>query len=282
MKKIGLVLEGGAFRGVFTAGALNYLAEQQISFPYIVGVSSGAVNAVGYLCGQSELIRRIIDGGSGDSYFGITGFGQNPNNPVQALFDYSLKNVQYDLTHFFASDTDCEFVLTDCDTGLASYLTPGNSEDEVLRACRAACAVPLLCEPVEIDGHTYVDGGVSDAIPVQHALETCDRAVVILTRRPEEEPTDYARMAFLIDICYRGKFPRLADALIDRHNGYKKQRRELARLEKEGRVFVIRPTLAGIHHFESDRAKTEEFYRHGYETMQEQFQALATFLEGRS
>lgn len=277
MRKTGLVLEGGAFRGLFTAGVLDCLAEKQIDFPYIVGVSSGAVNAVGYLSGQAGQMRRVVAGGAA-----ADGFSQTltpERDPVGALFEYSTRFAPYDIDHFLETESECEFVLTCCESGEAAYVRPGGDESAVTEACRAACAVPLLCQPVKIGGVPYVDGGVSDPIPVAHALGKCDRAVVVLTRREGEEPTDYARMAFLVEICYREKYPKLADALLARAKNYRKEQKALAQLEKQGKVFVIRPTLPSIRHFESDRTRTEEFYRHGYESMQARWDDLQDFLE---
>lgn len=281
MKKSGLVLEGGAFRGLFTAGALDFLSEKGIRFPYVIGVSTGAINAVSYLSGQAGRFREIIVEASAQSVFGLSKTKMKEEKRaldlVGMLFEYSSSNMPIDLSGFAGCGSECEFSMTDCKTGKAAYVKPGQTDGEIIRSCRAACAIPIMCDPVNIGDNIYMDGGITDSIPVRRALRKCEKAVVILTRREDEEPTDYTRMAFLIDIYYREKFPELADAMMNRYRNYKKQIKYIASAEQDGRAFVIRPCLEGISHFETDRAKIDRFYTHGYETMKANFDRLMEF-----
>lgn len=281
MKKVGLVLEGGAFRGIFTAGALDALIDRKISFPYVVGVSAGSGNAVNYIAGQKGRTKKVITHENADPYFGLGQFTRSGKllDLDKMLLEYSYEQIPLDFKTFFASPTESEYVAANCESGEAEYLSANGSSEQLLRACKATCSVPFVCEPVQIGANHYIDGSVIDSVPFERALARgCDGVVVILTRKEGENPTNYAKMKLLVEICYRKKYPRLCDAMLRRRETYDRQIRLLRELERAGRAIVLRPTMESISHFENDKRKINRFYHHGYDTMKATLPRLREFL----
>ncbi len=281
MGKVGLVLEGGAFRGIFTAGALDCLLENGISFPYVVGVSAGSGNAVNFIAKQKGRTRRVITHENADPFYGLSSLAKRGKllDLDMMLSGYSYKQIPLDFETFFASETESEYVVASCESGEAEYLSHDGSEESILRICKATCSVPFVCQPVEISGSHYIDGSVIDSIPFMRAIERgCERVVVILTRHEGGSPTNYAKVKLLVDLCYRKKYPRIADAMLRRRERYERQMAALTELERAGDALIIRPTAESIGHFENDRKSLDRFYRHGYSSMKRALPQLTEFI----
>lgn len=280
MEKMGLVLEGGSFRGIFTAGVLDTLLEQSISFPYIVGVSAGSGNAANFISGQKGRTQKVITHENADPFYGMGELARNGKilNLDTMVYDYAYEQIPFDFEHFFASDIKCEFVVANCNTGKAEYINPAADKDEkkFLQYCKATCSVPMICSPEVIDSVPYLDGSIIDSIPVKRALSLCEKAVVILTRKEGEHPTDYSRMKSIVKLMYKD-YPHILTAMMHRFEEYAKQMEEVLELEKQGRIFVIRPTMESIGHFEKDIDRINAFYQHGIDIMKTKLPALLEF-----
>lgn len=282
MAKTGLVLEGGSFRGIFTAGVLDCMLDNGISFPYVIGVSAGSGNAVNYIAGQRGRTQKVIMHENADPYFGLEQMMKSKKllDLDKMLFGYAYDQIPLDFDAFFKSGTESEFVVANCETGLAEYLSPDGTHDRLLNLCKASCSVPVISQPVEIDGSYYLDGSIIDSIPYRRAMKKgCEKVVAVLTRMDEETPTDYSKMKLILNLCYKNRFPKVAEVMINRKNAYDKQMKGLKTLEKAGRAFVIRPEVPSIGHFENDNEKMNEFYRHGYDIMSDRMEALREFLD---
>lgn len=281
MKKVGLVLEGGAFRGIFTAGALDCLLDEGISFPYVVGVSAGSGNAVNFIARQRGRTKKVITHENADPFFGLGLFARSGRilDLDKMLLEYSYEQIPLDFKTYFASPTESEYVVANCERGEAEYLSSDGTGADLLRICKATCSVPFVCDPVQIGDFHYIDGSVIDSLPFERAFARgCDGVMVVLTRKEGETPTNYARMKLLLDICYRKKYPKLCDAMMRRRETYDRQMKKLLDLEKSGRAMIIRPTVESISHFENDKRKINAFYQHGFDRMNEVLPALRYFL----
>ena len=281
--KTGIVLEGGAFRGLFTAGALDCLMDNQIVFDYVVGVSAGAGNAVNYLAGQKGRTKWTITANGENAYYGVKQMRKSRKmlDLDRMVMEFSHKQYPFDFEKFLASPSEVELVVTNCETGKAEYIAKSDDEKRMLTAVKASCSVPVLCNPVELDGYHYMDGSLADSIPVKRAFEVgCDRVVCILTRKPEEAPTNYGKIRVLMR-TYKKKYPVFYDTLMRRREMYAKQLDRIDRYEKEGKLLVLRPELDSISKFEQDKEKQEAFYQNGYGQMEENLQKLQEFLQGR-
>ena len=277
----GLVLEGGGSRGVFTAGILDYFMEKNLYFPYVVGVSAGACNALDY---KSEQPGRSRD------TFIIRDRALHPIDPMniprigyiydmdKPFYDYPHLHFPFDFETFKSSKMKCEMVVTDIDTGRAEYLSDDTDDDRILNICRASSTLPFLAPPVTIDGKRYMDGGLADSIPYARSMKLgYKKHVVILTQQEGYRKKQDKASDMLVRAVY-GKEKALVRTCLRRPGVYNRQLEILKRLEDEGRLFVIRPTEKTVKRLESDLNELDRFYQHGYNTAVGIFDEMMDYL----
>lgn len=264
-----LVLEGGGSRGVFTAGILDYFMEKDIYFPYVVGVSAGACNALDYCSkqiGRSRDTFIIRDKSLKSISFGNfikTGYFYDMDKP---FYEFPYKYFPFDFETFKSSGIICEMIATDIDTGKSVYLTDNNDNDRILNICRASSTLPLLAPIVHLDGRRYMDGGLSDSIPYGRSImQGYKKHVVILTREMGYRKKLKSKSTELVRQVYKNE-PVLVRTCMKRPKVYNRQLDILERLEREGRVFVIRPTEKPVGRIENNTDRLDSFYQHGYNT----------------
>lgn len=282
--RAGLVLEGGAMRGIFTAGVLDYLMEQNCWLSYVAGVSAGSSNAADYVSRQIGRTRDCMAVRDRDKQYINT-------NPVKFLksgeiFDMDMLYNRYpnelfpfDYDTYFHSKIACELVLTNCLTGRAEYLDERSDKKRLLSLIAGSSSVPLMSRMVEVDGTPYLDGGLADSIPILHTMEKGYRKiVVVLTRRKGYRKKEKSAVHGLIRLHYR-KYPELVRTIISRGRVYNRTMELVEKWEAEGKIFVIRPEAPPVSRTEKDCEKLLDFYRHGYEQMQDRYGELKGYLK---
>ena len=283
--KTGLVLEGGAFRTIFSSGACDGLLAADIMPDYCVGVSAGIAYGVSYISKQSGRNLEILTHYANDKrYMGVNNLLRPGNHRcyfgLQFTYD-TIPNelIPFDYETFAAFPGEVEAVVTNVDTGKAEYL-PVPKRDEHFELLQATCALPFLFPVYHINGKPYMDGGAADAIPYDHAVEKgCDRVVVILTRE-----RSYIRkqesLQPLIDRFYR-KYPKFCDTMRRRADDYNACRGRLFRLEREGKVLIIAPKCTkGFSRTERDVEKIKALYQDGYQQAVARQEEIRAFLKG--
>ena len=280
--KTGIVLEGGAFRGLFTAGTLDCLMDNQIVFDYVVGVSAGAGNAVNYLAGQKGRTKWTITASGENAYYGVKQMRKSKKmlDLDRMVMEFSHKQYPFDFEKFVASPSEVELVVTNCETGKAEYKDERMDKERLMKLCRASSSMPLLAPMVNVDGTVYLDGGVADSIPIERAMEIGnEKTVVVLTRNPgyRKKPTKKS-VAKLYQRYYK-KYPNLVKAAIDRNIVYNQELELIEKLEDEGKIFVIRPLIPTVSRLEQNPEVLMHFYMHGYRLMKRQYSALVEYLE---
>lgn len=263
--KIALVLEGGGLRGVFTAGVIDCFLDNNISFNYVCGVSAGSCNTLAYVAKARGFFKKcILQTDKRNSFFGVQQMSESHKfvNLDKVFEDYAKQyNFSYD--DFIKSKTKWEFVVTNMETGKAEYMH-SKDKKEVKKMGVASCSMPILTKPVEINGNLYLDGGIADSVPVLRALDKgYDKIVVVATRRkgsfssvkPHELPI-YKRL-------YKD-YPNFIKTVKNRSSLYKKQIAECEKLEKQGKVILIRPTMQEVSRLESNLDELSMSYYHGY------------------
>lgn len=283
--KTGLVLEGGAFRTIFSSGACDGLLAADIMPDYCVGVSAGIAYGVSYISKQSGRNLEILTRYANDKrYMGVKNVLRPGNHRcyfgLQFTYD-TIPNelIPFDYETFAAFPGEVEAVVTNMDTGKAEYL-PVPKRDEHFELLQATCALPFLFPVYHINGKPYMDGGAADAIPYDHAVEKgCDRVVVILTRE-----RSYIRkqesLQPLIDRFYR-KYPKFCDTMRRRADDYNACRGRLFRLEREGKVLIIAPKCTrGFSRTERDVEKIKALYQDGYQQAVDRQEEIRAFLKG--
>lgn len=282
MSKTGLVLEGGAFRGIFTAGVLDVMMENNLYTDYAVGVSAGAGNGMAYLSKQIGRTRYVIKPKKrSQSYFGVKQILKTGNflNLDKMFFEYPYKQYPFDFDTYKNAETELEIVVSNCNTGKAEYHSEKENTDRFLLLGKASCSIPFLCEPVKIGDYEYLDGSICDSIPMQRALDKgCDRLIIIMTKGKGEMPTDYNKIKTVMSLKYEKKYPEFYKALMKRADMYRYEKALLEKLEKEGTALVIRPSIDCIGKFEQNDEKVQEFYHNGCEVAKNRLEEIKEYV----
>ena len=284
IKKATLVLEGGATRGIFTSGALDYLIERDLYFSDVIGVSAGSCNAVDYVSRQPGRTRdcMIPTDKEGKYYYGIRDFVKEKSlMNMDLIFDkYPKELLPFDFETYFNSEINCQIVTTNCLTGKAEYMTEDSDNDRLMKLCRASSSMPLLTPIVNIDNVPYLDGGLADSVPIRRAQQMeNEKIVVILTknqgyRKSVLSPT----MQRVYKRAYKS-YPNLIRTIFRRSFEYNKTMNYLDQLEKRGEIFILRPQVKPVSRLERNKETLHAFYEHGYKYTERKFDDLMEYLE---
>ena len=276
IKKATLVLEGGATRGIFTSGALDYLMERDLYFSDVIGVSAGSCNAVDYVSRQPGRTRdcMIPTDKEGKYYYGIRDFVKEKSlMNMDLIFDkYPKELLPFDFETYFNSEINCQIVTTNCLTGKAEYMTEDSDNDRLMKLCRASSSMPLLTPIVNIDNVPYLDGGLADSVPIRRAQQMeNEKIVVILTknqgyRKSVLSPT----MQRVYKRAYKS-YPNLIRTIFRRSFEYNKTMNYLDQLEKRGEIFILRPQVKPVSRLERNKETLHAFYEHGYKYTERKF-----------
>ena len=284
MLKATIVLEGGATRGVFTSGALDYLMEKDIYMSHVIGVSAGACNAVDYVSKQPGRTRDcMIPTDKGSSYYyGVREFIKEKSlMNMDLIFDtFPNEKIKFDYDTYFQSEMECEIVTTNCITGKAEYMKERSEKERLMKICRASCSMPLVTPIVNIGEVPYLDGGLADSVPILRAQKAGnEKIVVILTRNAGYRKKVVSRgMANVYRKAYKS-YPNLVRTILRRSFQYNKTMNYLEHLEREKKVFVLRPLVKPVARLERNKETLMAFYRHGYELMEEKLERMMEYLE---
>ena len=278
--KIGLVLEGGAMRGMYTAGVLDTFLDQHILLDGVIGISAGAVFGVNYLSGQKGRVIRYNQRFNGDRRYMGLGSLLKTGNIVNTEFAYGTvpKTLDpFDDQAFQDSGIPFYCGMTNLDTGKAEYVQIKSGFAQ-MDALRASASMPFVSKPVRVGNQWYLDGGVADSIPYQKMLSLgYEKLVVILTR--DRSYRKKAMSPALIQLCY-GKKKAFAEDLKRRHVEYNESVQHLEALEQQGTAFVIRPSEPiTIRRMEKDPKELYRVYQMGLRDAEQQMQGLRQFLK---
>lgn len=279
-----IVLEGGATRGVFTSGILDYLMEEDLYFSHVIGVSAGSCNGVDYVSRQIGRTKKcmIPEKKEYSYYSGVrSAIKEKSILDMDMVFDTFPKEIYpFDFETYFQSDMVCEIVTTNCETGKAEYMTEQSDPDRLMKLCRASSSMPLLSPIVNIDGVPYLDGGLADSVPIRRALQSGnEKIVLVLTRNPGYRKKPISKGTVKLYRRAYKKYPNLVHAAIYRNHVYNKTMELVERLEEEEKIFVIRPLVPTVSRLERDETALTAFYQHGYNLMKRQREALQRYLE---
>ena len=246
MSKIGLVVEGGGMKCAYAAAILDVLLDDAITFDYAIGVSAGSANTASFLAGQrGRNLRFYTDHIHDRDYFGMHSYLKTGDlfglEYIYQDISGSAGKDSLDVGAIQENPTEYEVVATDAITGTPHYFSKDQLKPDDCRIIMASCAIPAACQPVKVEGRYYYDGGVTDSIPVDRALEKgCDYLVVITSK-----PRDFVKNPERFRHFYRMKchrYPKIVEALDQRHVTYTQAQERMYQLEKEGKAFVFAPS----------------------------------------
>ncbi|MDQ0197700.1 patatin-like phospholipase family protein [Neobacillus ginsengisoli] len=268
LNQVGLVLEGGGMRGVYTAGVLEYFLEQKLFFPYVIGVSAGACNAASYLSKQKGRNKTVtIKYASDPRYISWRNYFKNRQFfGMDFIFDeIPNQHVPFHYDVFFNSPSEFVVGTTDCLTGEPVYYKKQQYGKDLLTVLRASSSLPFIAPEISYKDKILLDGGISDPIPIKKAQQDgFTKNIVILTRNEgyEKKPSKFH---FLVDRKYP-EYSGLQQALRNRYQTYNETVAYLENEEKAGNVFIIRPLKPlKVGRMERNPQRLEELYNQGYE-----------------
>lgn len=260
----GLILEGGAFRGLYTDGVLDALLDNQIHFDYIIGVSAGISNGYSYASAQSgrnvEIIRKYV---RDKRYFGLSNLAK-----CRSIFglDFVFGEIPrtlipFDHQAFRAFPGTILAGVTNADTGKIEYFHPETDDPDFI-LLRATCAIPLFFPVIRYRGGRYFDGGLADPIPIRKAIrDGCAKNLVVLTQPEGYQKAPSAWTPRLV----RLKYPALSPVLAQRHSNYNETVRFCEQQQCAGAAVLLRPAASVVvSRFERDLTKLDALYDAGY------------------
>jgi serine protease len=278
--KIGLVLEGGGMRGLFSAGVLDALLElKELSVNGIVGVSSGALFGVNYVSKQKERAVRYNKKYADDKrYMGLHSWITTGNavNKDFAFYELPYKLDVFDNETFKKAETDFYVVMTNVESGKPEYVLIEDAFAQ-MEYLRATSALPFASKIIEINGKKYLDGGISDSIPIDFCESLgYDKIIAVLTRPEGTYKED--KLGFLYKLVYR-KYPNLVNSLLNMATDYEKVLAKIKDLENKGKIFVVRPPeVLKIGRLEKNRDKIQKVYDTGLNTGLKELDNIVKYL----
>ena len=278
--KVGLVLEGGGMRALFTAGVLDALLDiKELDIDGIVGVSAGALFGVNYVSGQKERAIRYNKKYARDKrYMGFYSWITTGNavNEEFAFYEIPFKLDVFDQEKFKQSKIDFYVVMTNVESGKPEYVLIKDVFKQ-MEYLRATSALPFASKIIEINGKKYLDGGISDSIPIDYCEGLgYDKIILVLTRPKNTHKED--KLNFLYKLVYR-KYPNLVERLINMGKDYEVVLKKIEDLENKNKIFVIRPPkVLKIGRLEKNEDKIQNVYDIGLNTGIKEIDNLLKYL----
>lgn len=274
--KVGLVLEGGGMRGLYTSGVLDYFLDQQIFVDYVIGVSAGACNGVSYLSKQKGRNYRVNTNYVSDKrYLSLSNFIKTKSLfGMDFIFDEIPHQLDlFDYETFLSSPSEYKLGVTDVLTGRPVYFDKTHLDHDST-ILKASSSIPVFSPIIEYQNGLYLDGGTTDSIPVKQALKDgCDHVIIVLTRdrnyikKPESFRFIYSKVL--------KAYPNLIQALDNRHLMYNETLKFIKELEQQGKATIIAPSSPlEISRFEKDVSKLKNIYELGYLDASKKFDQL--------
>ncbi|HDR1156784.1 TPA: patatin family protein [Pasteurella multocida] len=277
--KVGLVLEGGGMRAMFTAGVLDVFLTENVQVDGIVAVSAGVLFGVNYPAKQYGRALRYNKKYLNDKrYMGWHSLLTTGNivNKDFAFYELPFTLDPFDAETFRQSKIDFYATLTNVQTGEAEYVKLDDVFNE-MEVLRATSAMPFVSKMLEINGQYYLDGGIADSIPLKKCQALgYDKIIVVLTRPLEyrKKPTP----SWIFNLFYRD-YPHLVEKLKTRYQNYNDTVEEIIRLNNNKDIFVIRPSHhLPISRIEKDVEKVQAMYDLGITDAKREMAALKAFL----
>ncbi len=274
----GLVLEGGTFRPIFSAGVMDAMVQHNIMFPYCIGVSAGITDGFSYASQQIGRNLEILKQYRHDKRY----LGAGNLLKCRSLFglEFAFEKIPNELIPFdwdtFSKYSGTYLVgVTNARTGKSEYLD-GKKLDRKNTMVKATCAIPLMFPPIEIDGEEYYDGGICDPIPVRKALADGNEKLLIVLTRPTGYQKKLGSSNKIAARVLKRKYPNLVEPLLTRHEKYNETVRFCDALERQGKAVVLRPDGEGIiDSMEKDIDKIVACYEYGYRLAEQRMEDIA-------
>lgn len=282
MYQAGLVLEGGGMKGIYTAGVLDFFLDKEIEFSNCYGVSAGACCLCSYLSKQRKRAYHV----------NVDYLGQKAYCSVESLLktgDLFGADMCYGLIPDYLNPYDYEAfdqyqgkayaVVTNIKTGEPEYMQLQDMHKDII-AVRASSSMPLVSRNVKIGEALYLDGGISDSIPIRRSMKDGNRKnVIVMTKEDGYVRLPAGAELALVKVRYM-RYPKIYELMRERHIAYNATVQYIEQMQKRGEVFVIRPKhKSDVGRVEKDKAKLDALYEEGYRDAEESYLDLLEYLD---
>lgn len=271
----GVLFEGGSFRPVFSCGVMDALLEENIMFPYCIGVSAGAADAASYISRQKGRNIRVFEKYRNDKrYMGRRNIIKDRSIfGVQFVFrDIPNMVDPFDMETFQSYEGDFVVTATDALTGEVTYFHKEDVDHDFNVFC-ATCALPVIFPPAQINGRKYYDGGLSNPIPVDKLLADGNEKALIVLTRPRGFQKECKRADRMAARAVKRKYPVIAKQLCTRYKKYNESVAVCERLEREGKALILRPEEP-VNSYEKDVTVLRDTYEKGYRMAMEHIEEI--------
>ena len=279
--KTGIVVEGGGMRGIYGAGVLDVLLENDIKADGLIGVSAGAIHGCSFVSGQKgRSIRYNLKYSRDPRYMSMRSLIRTGD---MFGMDFCYRELPetldpFDNETFESSSTEYYVTCTDVETGQPVYHRCPSLRGDRIDWVRASASMPLASRIVELDGKKLLDGGVADSIPVMAFRKMGFKKDLVILTRPEGYRKKQNPMLPLIRRAYR-EYPEFVETAASRHLVYNRELDEISRLEREVEILVIRPSRRiKISRTERRPERIEQMYRLGREDAMKAFSGIKAFM----
>lgn len=275
-----LILEGGGLRSIYTAGVLDTFMKNNIKVDTVIGVSAGALFGINYLSNQKgRVLRYNLENVKNKNYMGISSWIRTGNIMNKDFcFDKLIYETDpFDFETYNKSKMNFYAVVTNVVTGKPEYIKIDDIENQ-MEYLRASGSMPVVSKIVRIKGKKYLDGGVSDSVPIKWGLKNGYKRIIIVETRPKEYRKK-KHSNFIFNKIYK-KYPKFVETYNNRYKVYNKTKEYIELLEQENRVFVIRPSeYIKISRIEKNKDKIQEMYRLGMKDTNNKLKGLKRYLK---
>ncbi|KEI01142.1 patatin-like phospholipase family protein [Clostridium botulinum] len=281
MCNVGLVLEGGGMRGIYTSGVLDFLMENDVYLPYVIGVSAGACNASSYISRQKYRSKNInLKYIKDPRYLGVKNlileksiFG------IKFLYDEIPNKLEpFDYKSFNNAPEKFVIGTTNCSTGKSVYFEKSQCKN-IIKVIRASSSLPLVAPIVNINGEPYLDGGISDSIPIKKSIEDGYLKNIVVLTRPKGYRKEQTKFKKIIKFKYR-KYPNLIKKIFNRYKEYNETLDYIEMLEKRDEIIVIRPSIdLKVDRLEKRVEKLQELYDLGYQDAKKRYDNIKKWIQ---
>lgn len=282
MYQAGLVLEGGGMKGVYTAGVLDFFLDKEIEFSSCYGVSAGACCLCSYLSKQRGRGYHVnVDYLDQKAYCSVesllkTGDLFGADMCYSLIPDY-LDPYDYDTFNKYQGKAYA--VVTNIKTGEAEYIQLKDMHQDTI-AVRASSSLPLVSRNVRIGDKLYLDGGISDSIPIRRSMKDGNRKNVIIMTKEEGYIRQPAGAELALVKARYLRYPKVYECMRERHLTYNNTLQYIEEMQSQGKVFVIRPKQkSNVGRIEKDKAKLDALYEEGYRDAENCYLELLEYLD---
>ena len=277
-----IVLEGGAFRGTYTEGVLDALMEADINLSCTLGVSAGAMNGANYVSGQIGRTMRLTMKYRHDSRY----IGLNAIKRDKGLFGFGfmfgeLMDIEYfDKDRFMNSPMQFIATATNCETGKTEYFAK-NGDVNIYEAIKASSSLPLVSQPVTLNGVEYFDGGCSSKVPYEWAIDNGYKKIIVVRTRHADYRKDLSKNGAIRFMRMKyGKYPNLIKSLEDCNEIYNEQCDRMQKLHNSGDIYVISPSEPiNVGRFEGNLDTLRGLYELGYNDVLNNLDSIRAYLD---